>query len=273
MNEKQKQLLKNVLAGVVADDSPIFTADADFDVDSTSAAITSKLNTMYSGKVHGDISNKLVNALVDAGLVNAETTNITELKKSKIPDLVASISQLASKTVDERFSQKLTESQKTVAEQTEAIKKAITDSFTAKENDYKEKISSFERKEYDNNLSKQLRSSMPAGFTPTDAQEKAVKMLLLDKMDVRFDSENNGVSIFYKGTETPFGLKSEKPTIMNFSEVVASTLKELGLWTEKPIVQKTGFKPIDDKNDKKDTQLTGVEARVKAAKAIFNGSV
>lgn len=271
MNEKQTQLLKNVLAGVVADDSPIFTADADFDVDSTAAAIVSKLNAKYSGKVHGDISNKLVNALVEAGLV-PDTANITELKNAKIPELVTSISKFATETVDGRFKQKITESQKTIAEQTEVIKKALQDEYLTKEKEYKDKISSFERKEYENNFSKHLRSSMPAGFAPTEAQEKAVKMLLLDKVDVRFD-ESNKVAMFYKGTEKAYGIEDEKPTILKFPEVVASTLKELGLWTEKPIVQKTGFKPIDDKDDKKDTPLTGLEARAKAAKALFNGSV
>lgn len=268
MTQKQAEALKEILAGVVADDSPFWSEDGDFDKDSFANDVKGKLKQSHSehfkGRYLGEFTRQLANSLQTAGIADDTDEDVlSELKKGKIDDIPKHLKTL----LDKKTTSKLSDTQKTVAEQIELAKKTMQAQYEKQMQELSGKVKGYEAKEKEVKTDSAIMAALPAEAKLTPIQLKAVKSVILGEADLV--PTDNGVELFHKGTEKPFGTLNEKKQLIGLSDFVPQVLKELNLWNEKPKPGKQDFSHLQKDVAPTANDSMSRESRIAAAKKLF----
>lgn len=270
MTQKQVEILEKVLAGVVADDSPFWSDSDEIDVEKIASDISSKLTKKFKHELYprhvNEFQNKIASGLLSEGIICDDDTDIiATLKTGKLETIPATLATLL-KTKQAAVPQ--SDSSKTHLENIKAIEKALEEKHQKELNELAAKVKQYEAKEMEAKKDEAIKAALPNGLQLKATQFKAVKSILSDTID--FAVSDNDIQLFHKGTEKPFGLLNEKPTLLTLSDYVPGLLKELGFWSEKPKPQKLDLSSLE-KQQNKSTEvqtLTPLQERLAAAKKL-----
>lgn len=267
MSDKLNKFLNSVLAGVVAENNlPDFEAMDDEQVEQYAADIAKKqrqkLSSEFKGQYYATATKELLKGLQAAGVLEAD--QVSEFGTLKFDELTAQIGEV----VKIKQVANMGENQKEISAQIEKVKATIKAQYDAQVSELNGKLNIYQNKEYQNKKIGAIKSALPKGFTPTDVQLKALNGLIEADIDMKF-TDSDEANLFYKGTDTIYGLNEPQRQIFGLNEIVPKYLKDLGVWSEKPQpVTKDlsgGFKEFE----KKDTTVSGANGgtndRLKAA--------
>jgi len=235
MAEKLTKFLQSVLAGVVAPESlPNFDELEDTDIEAYAKDIQKKwkqkLSPEFKGQYYDTATKELLRGLNAQGVIDAE--QISEFSTLKFDELTGKLSEV----IKSKQTANMSESQKEIAAQVEKAKKAIEAQYQQQLND----LQNYQAKEYEGKIIGVINGAMPKGFAPTPVQLKALKSLIDSEVDIKF-TDNDEANLFYKGTETIYGLNGDKKQILGLNDIVPKYLKELGIWSEKPKAEVKDF--------------------------------
>ncbi len=275
MTQKQAEILRNALSGVIGDDSEFWNEEADIDVEKFSTTIKDGIRKTlapnFKAQYMGEYTGKLVNGLAKAGAISEDDNEFAEkLKGSKadeIPTLLVDF--FNSKQKNHK-----TDNQKTVAEQVEAVKKIVEQQYQAKLSEIEGQLNGYKAKESEAKITNTIKKYAPAGLELTEKQIKAVKSIILDEADIVFDDDGKE-NLFHKGTDYHYGTMNAQKTLIGLDRLVPDLLKELKIYTEKPQPQKFDFSKNGNNgngNKEEKIDLNSAQGRIEAMRKALDKS-
>lgn len=279
MTAKQAEIISKLLEGVVADDSPFWNDEADLDVDKLTKQFSGGLEKIYRNKLHsnflGEYSKKVANGLIASGIFGDDDTEIVEqIKAAKVDEIPSRLAEYW-KDKEQKLKQ-IVPDQSKAAEQIEQVKKSLEAQYQKKLNELTGELGTYKAREYEAKETELIMSAIPAGVQLNKRQLNALRHEIKSEADIKFT--DNEAHLFHKGTDTPYGLNSEKKTLVQITDIVPATLKDLGFWSEKPKPEKKDFSRQNGNNGgnsggnngNDDQNLTPMQKRLKAAQELAN---
>lgn len=277
MTAKQAEIISELLKGVVADDSPFWNDEADLDVEKMTKQFSGGLEKIYRNKLHsnflGEYSKKIQNGLIASGIFGDDDTEFVEqhIKTAKVEEIPSKLAEFW-KAKEEKLKQ-TPPNQNKMAEEIERVKKSLEAQYQKTVSELTGKLGTYEAKEYEAKETELIMSAIPEGVQLNKRQLNALKHEIKSDADIKF-TENEG-HLFHKGTDTPYGLKNDKKTLVQITDLVPSTLKDLGFWSENPKPIKKDFSRQNGNggngggnNGNDDKNLTPTQMRLKAAQEL-----
>ena len=276
MNSKQAEIVSNLLKGVVADDSPFWNDEADLDVDKLTTQFSTGLEKIYRNKLHsnflGEYSKKIQNGLIASGIFGDDDTEFVEqIKAAKVDEIPSKLAEFW-KDKEQKLKQ-IVPDQSKAAEQIEQVKKSLEAQYQKKLNELTGELGTYKAKEYEAKETELIMSAIPEGVKLNPKQLNALKREIKSEVDIKFTE--TGAHLFHTGTEDAYGLKNAKKTLIEITELVPATLKDLGFLTDTPKPIKKDFSRQNGNggngggnNGNDDKNLTPTQMRLKAAQEL-----
>ncbi len=247
--EKLIDIIVKLSRGAVAADS-LSTDEAleNLDIETIAAKVEEAykrtLSPSFKGQYITEATRKIIESLKGSFSDNEEmTTALNALKTANIDEVGAGLQGLISQKVEAakvKKTGKEAEEAKAVADQIrEAVEAAnrIKDAEIAELNS---KVSDYVNKEFSTAKIAAIKKALPE---TADLNERQMRMLVREiDAEVDFVKKGDTFDLNAKGTDSPY--MGDDKQIVELGGLVASTLKDAGLWSERPPIERGGKSEI-----------------------------